>query len=56
MNSYYKILTQLNVTLKDQTSKTATENENWISQETIHNKLTSKMEILKEIHVEYGID
>lgn len=49
-DSYYKILTQLNVTLKDQTAKTETENENWISQEAIQDKLTSKMEILKEIN------
>jgi len=48
-NTYYKILTELNVTLKDQTAKTDTEKENWISQEAIQNKLTSKMEILKEI-------
>ena len=47
---YYKILTQLNVTLKDQTTKTDVENENWISQEAIQDKLTSKMEILKEIN------
>ena len=49
-DSYYKILTQLNVTLKDQTTKTDVENENWISQEAIQDKLTSKMEILKEIN------
>ena len=48
--TYYKILTELNVTLKDQTTKTTTENANWISQEAIQNKLTSKMEILKEIN------
>jgi len=46
---YYKILTSLNATLKDQTAKTTTENENWLSQEAIQDKLTSKMEILKEI-------
>jgi integrase len=46
---YYKILTELNTTLKDQTAKTTTENENWLSQEAIQDKLTSKMEILKEI-------
>jgi integrase len=46
---YYKILTELNTTLKDQTAKTDTENENWLSQEVIQDKLTSKMEILKEI-------
>lgn len=46
---YYKILTSLNNELKDQTTKTDTENENWISQEAIQDKLTSKMEILKEI-------
>jgi hypothetical protein len=46
---YYKILTSLNVTLKDQTAKTDTENENWLSQDSIQDKLTSKMEILKEI-------
>ena len=46
---YYKILTELNTTLKDQTTKTDTENENWLSQEAIQDKLTSKMEILKEI-------
>jgi integrase len=46
---YYKILTQLNTTLKDQTAKTTTENENWLSQDAIQDKLTSKMEILKEI-------
>ena len=49
-NTYYKILTQLNVSLKDQTHKTEAENANWISQEAIQNKLTSKMEILKEIN------
>lgn len=49
-NTYYKILTELNVSLKDQTAKTNTENENWISQDAIHDKLTSKMEILKEIN------
>ena len=49
-DSYYKILTQLNSTLKDQTAKTETENENWISQDAIQDKLTSKMEILKEIN------
>ena len=48
--TYYKILTQLNVSLKDQTTKTEAENANWISQEAIQNKLTSKMEILKEIN------
>ena len=47
---YYKILTQLNESLKDQTHKTEAENANWISQEAIQNKLTSKMEILKEIN------
>jgi len=46
---YYKILTELNATLKDQTAKTDSENENWLSQEAIQDKLTSKMEILKEI-------
>lgn len=49
-NTYYKILTELNVSLKDQTTKTEAENANWISQEAIQNKLTSKMEILKEIN------
>lgn len=49
-NSYYKILTELNASLKDQTAKTDVENENWISQEAIQDKLTSKMEILKEIN------
>jgi integrase len=49
-DSYYKILTQLNVTLKDQTTKTDVENENWISPQAIQDKLTSKMEILKEIN------
>lgn len=49
-NTYYAILSQLNATLKDQTAKTEVENENWISQQAIHNKLTSKMEILKEIN------
>ena len=49
-NSYYKILTALNATLKDQTAKTDVENENWISQEAIQDKLTSKMEVLKEIN------
>ena len=49
-DTYYKILTELNVTLKDQTAKTITENENWLSQEAIQDKLTSKMEILKEIN------
>lgn len=49
-NTYYKILTELNVTLKDQTAKTDTEKENWISQDAVQNKLTSKMEILKEIN------
>lgn len=48
-NTYYKILTSLNNELKDQTTKTDTENENWLSQEAIQDKLTSKMEILKEI-------
>jgi integrase len=48
-DSYYKILTSLNATLKDQTAKTDTENENWLSQDAIQDKLTSKMEILKEI-------
>ena len=47
---YYKILTELNESLKDQTHKTEAENANWISQEAIQNKLTSKMEILKEIN------
>jgi len=46
---YYKILTELNATLKDQTAKTDTENKNWLSQDAIQDKLTSKMEILKEI-------
>ena len=49
-DSYYKILTELNSTLKDQTAKTDTESENWISQDAIQDKLTSKMEILKEIN------
>lgn len=49
-NTYYKILTTLNVTLKDQTAKTDTEKENWLSPEAIQNKLTAKMEILKEIN------
>lgn len=48
--TYYKILTELNVSLKDQTAKTEAENANWISQEAIQDKLTSKMEILKEIN------
>lgn len=48
--TYYKILTQLNVSLKDQTTKTEAENANWISQEAIQDKLNSKMEILKEIN------
>lgn len=49
-DTYYKILTELNSTLKDQTAKTTTESENWISQDAIQDKLTSKMEILKEIN------
>ena len=49
-NIYYKILTELNSTLKDQTAKTETESENWISQDAIHGKLNEKMEILKEIN------
>ena len=49
-NTYYKILTELNANLKDQTAKTDVENENWISQQAIQDKLTSKMEILKEIN------
>lgn len=49
-NTYYKILTELNVSLKDQTAKTDVENENWISQDAIHGKLNEKMEILKEIN------
>lgn len=48
-NAYYKILTALNISLKDQTAKTDVENANWISQDAIQDKLTSKMEILKEI-------
>ena len=48
-NIYYKILTELNSTLKDQTAKTNTENENWISQQEIYGKLNEKKEILKEI-------
>jgi len=48
-NTYYKILTTLNVTLKDQTAKTDVESTNWISPVAIQNKLTAKMEILKEI-------
>ena len=48
-NIYYKILTELNSTLKDQTAKTNTENENWISQDAIQEKLNEKKEILKEI-------
>jgi hypothetical protein len=46
---YYKILTQLNATLKDQTTKTTTENENWLNKESIIAKLEDKKEILKEI-------
>lgn len=49
-NVYYKILTALNNELKDQTAKTETEKENWISQEAISAKLNDKMEILKEIN------
>ena len=47
---YYKILTELNSTLKDQTTKTDVENENWISQDAISAKLNEKMEIVKIIN------
>lgn len=48
--TYYKILTELNVTLKDQTAKTESENSNWVSQEAIQEKLNAKYSILKEIN------
>ena len=42
-NVYYKILTALNNELKDQTAKTETEKENWISQEASSAKLNDKI-------------
>ena len=48
-NEYYKLLLELNSDLKDATSKTTNEKENWLSQEEIKNIHNSNMTILDEI-------
>lgn len=48
-DKYFKILTDMNINLKDCTSKTNTEKENWISKDELDDKFNQLYEIIDEI-------
>jgi hypothetical protein len=48
-DAYYSILDKMNKDLKDNTQKTEKEEENWIGQDAVKQKLQDKLSILEEI-------
>jgi hypothetical protein len=55
-DEYFKILTKMNIDLKDQTNKTPNEKENWITEEELDNKFNLLYEIINEIGKKKKID